>query len=43
MALDLDGLEPQFGLTFDLHGPIDQVADTAEVFGTGTFTIGRFQ
>lgn len=40
VALDLDGLEPQFGLTFNLYGPIDQVADTAEVSGTGTFTTG---
>lgn len=38
--LDLDGLDPEFGITFDVEGPIDQVADTAEVFGTGTFTTG---
>ncbi len=33
-------LEPEFGLTFNLHGPIDQVLDTAEVSGTGKFTSG---
>jgi hypothetical protein len=40
VALDLEGLEPQFGLEFDLHGPIDQVLDTAEVAGTGIFRSG---
>ncbi len=40
VALDLDGLEPDFGLTFDLYGDIDQVADTAAVAGSGNFTSG---
>lgn len=40
VVLDIEGLEPEFGISFDLEGPIDQEADTAEVFGTGTFTTG---
>ncbi len=41
VELDLgDGIEPVFSLEFDLEGEIDQVADTAAVFGTGAFTTG---
>jgi hypothetical protein len=40
VALDLEGLEPEFALTFNLYGPIDQVLDTAEVSGTGKFASG---
>lgn len=40
MNLDLDGLAPDFGMTFNLYGPIDQVLDTAEVSGTGKFRTG---
>jgi hypothetical protein len=32
------GAEPQFGLTFNLFGPIDRAADTAEVAGSGVFS-----
>ena len=41
IALDLgEGLVPVFELTFDLHGDINQTADTATVSGSGTFVTG---
>ncbi len=41
VAVDLGGgLMPIFSLTFDLHGDINQTADTATVSGAGTFTSG---
>jgi hypothetical protein len=42
LVLDLGGgVGPMFGLTFDLHGDIDRVADTAELAGSGTFSTGE--
>lgn len=39
VAVELPGgAEPQFGLTFNLFGPIDRAADTAEVAGSGVFS-----
>ncbi len=41
IAMDLGGgLVPIFELSFDLHGDINQTADTATVSGIGTFTTG---
>ena len=41
IVLDLGGgLVPVFELTFDLHGDINQTADTATVSGSGTFVTG---
>ena len=43
VALDLGGgVEPIFGLTFDLDGNIDQEADTATVSGDGTLLMEGF-
>jgi hypothetical protein len=41
VVLDLEGVEPEFSLTFDLEGPINQAEDSAEVFGSGNFTSGE--
>jgi hypothetical protein len=41
IALELPGgLQPLFAVTFTLQGPIDRTADTAELFGDGTLSMG---